>query len=302
MNSKNILENAKHLTPDARDLLNTSVDARILYVRQDKWIPYVQANDILTTLKDLYSGPEVTRAPGLLLVGRSGNGKTTILQRFINHEIGADFAADMSATPAVYMQMPIDPNESRFWSELLLALGGPHRATDPAHVKMTQATALLRHRRCRMLIVDEIHNILVGHARSQRTALVTMKYLSNALSIPIVLAGTDDAIQAMNTDRQVRRRFSVVGLPRWTLDHSFLRLLVSYEQSLPFIEPSHLAAKELAPLLFDKSGGTIGGLTDTLRFAAIQALRAGSPKIERSHIEKFIPDSAEETRRILSSL
>ena len=59
----------------------------------------------------------------------------------------------------------------------------------------------------RMLVLDEIHNILVGSTLKQKQFLNTLKFLSNELQIPIVAAGTKDALQVTRTDDQIANRF-----------------------------------------------------------------------------------------------
>ncbi|MBX7224086.1 MAG: hypothetical protein K1Y36_29490, partial [Blastocatellia bacterium] len=52
-----------------------------------------------------------------------------------------------------------------------------------------------------------------------------------------------------------------------------------FERSLPLKQPSHLTELPLAARILDQSNGTIGGIANLLRQAAIQAIAAGSEKI-----------------------
>ena len=42
-----------------------------------------------------------------------------------------------------------------------------------------------------------------------------IKYLCNALQLPIVLSGTKDAVRILHTDPQHASRFDVAELPVW---------------------------------------------------------------------------------------
>jgi len=116
-----------------------------------------------------------------------------------------------------------------------------------------------------MLIIDEIHSALYGHARQQRHFLGVLKRLSNDLKLPIVAVGTRDSIRTLHTDTQLSSRFEAFGLPMWRLDTEFLRLLVSFEKLLPLASPSNLTDRELAIKIHGMCGGTIGGLSRLLK-------------------------------------
>ncbi|MBK9493909.1 MAG: TniB family NTP-binding protein [Xanthomonadales bacterium] len=268
-----------HLEPFVRSAMSLSTEERITFAQQDRWIGHTKAQEALRSLSDLLTHPRTVRMPNLLLVGESGNGKTTIIERFRElHPVVSQPGGEPSM-PVVVMGMPSEPVEARFWTELLLALKIAHRDTDPVQRKMNQAHSILTYVQCRMLVIDEIHNILYGHARQQRHFLGVMKNLSNALKLPIVAAGTRDAIRALHTDTQLASRFEPFGLPRWQLNAEFLRLLASFERLLPLAKPSALTSRETAIQLHSMSGGTIGGLSRILKRATIQAIRDRSEHI-----------------------
>jgi hypothetical protein len=68
----------------------------------------------------------------------------------------------------------------------------------------------------RMLLIDEIHNLLSCSARDQRAALNAIKYLANKLRVSIVAAGTYEALHVMRSDPQIATRFKQDELPLWT--------------------------------------------------------------------------------------
>jgi hypothetical protein len=82
--------------------------------------------------------------------------------------------------------------------------------------------------------------------------------LSNELQIPIVVAGTHDAFNAIQTDPQLANRFEPAPLPRWTMNEDYLRLLASFEVGLGLEQPSHLIEPALATKILVLTGGTIG--------------------------------------------
>ena len=218
--------------------------------------------------------------PNLLVVGESGNGKSTLIERLRDQNPVMARPGGEALAPFILMQMPSEPSEARFWSELLLALHIAHRDTDPVQRKKNQAHSALAYVRCRMLGIDEFHNVLNGHARQQRHFLAVLKNLSNELGLPIVAAGTRDTLRTLHTDPQLASRFEAFGLPRWKLDREFLRLLASFERVLPLAAPSGLATREMAIRLHALSEGIIGRLALVLSRAAVQAIRDGGERID----------------------
>lgn len=276
-----------HVEPQVASALSLPTEDRIAFALQDRWIGYSRAQQALQALSDLLGHPRTLRMPNLLLVGESGNGKSTIVETFRElHPLVVQPGGEPLA-PVVVMGMPSEPSETRFWTELLLALKIAHRDTDPVQRKKNQAHSILTYVQCRMLVIDEIHNLLYGHARAQRHFLGVLKNLSNDLKLPIVAVGTRDAIRALHTDTQLSSRFEPFGLPRWQLDAEFLRLLASFERLMPLAEPSHLAGRELAIKLHGLSGGTIGGLSRVLKRATVEAIRARRERIDSKGLDRI---------------
>lgn len=168
-----------------------------------------------------------------------------------------------------------------------MALSVPHRDNNPALRKKKQALDVLTRVNCRVLLIDEVHNVLLGHAAQQRQLLAVVKSLVNELWLPLVVAGTPDAIRAVGTDGQLSTRFKAFGLPRWELNREFLQLLASFEAILPLAEPSNLATREMAIKLFELSSGTIGGVVDSLKDAVTLALREKRERIDAALLSRL---------------
>lgn len=274
-----------HLTVEAAQCMTGTQQERINFALSDHWRPYPRANQILRALGDLMNAPQVQRTPNVLMVGDSDNGKSSIITRFAAMHAPMVGPDGILISPFVAMEMPSKPKESRFWSELLSALLIAHKPTDPVQDLQNQALEVLRLIKCRMLSIDEGHNILCGSAAEQRQILVVLKTLSNKLRIPIVCVGIRTAVRALHTDNQLASRFEPLPLPRWQLNHEYLRLLASLEQLLPLEKPSNLAARDLAPEIHRMSGGTIGGTTKVLRRATIHAIKEGHEVINKDTLK-----------------
>jgi len=111
--------------------------------------------------------------------------------------------------------MPSAPNQQRLYGPLLMAMNAPYRPGDRLAAVEVTAPGLLRKVGPKMIVVDEVHNLLAGSAREQRASLNLLKFLSNQVPCSIVALGTRDALAAVQTDRRTRRS------PAAFLDSSF---------------------------------------------------------------------------------
>ena len=66
---------------------------------------------------------------------------------------------------------------------------------------------VLKRLNVRILIIDEVHNLLAGTTAIQREFLNLLRFLGNQLKIPIVCVGTREAYFAIRSDDQLENRF-----------------------------------------------------------------------------------------------
>jgi type II secretory pathway predicted ATPase ExeA len=219
--------------------------------------------------------------PNLLLIGPTNNGKSMIIEKFrrthptISHE-------DCEEIPVLAVQMPSDPSVGRFYTALLAALGAPMRPVRYRLADLEQLVLqLLRAAGVRMLVIDELHNVLGGRGDRRREFLNLLRFLGNELRIPLVGVGTRDAYLAIRSDDQLENRFAPVTLPRWNSDADTCSLLASFAASFPLRQPSPITTAEMAGYLLTRSEGTIGELTSLLTDAAVAAIESGEEAINQ---------------------
>ena len=99
----------------------------------------------------------------------------------------------------------------------------------------------------RMLVLDELHNILAAPTHTRRDVLNLLRFLGNQLRIPLVSVGTREAYLAIRSDDQLENRFEPPVLPRWAPDEPTTRsLLASFAASFPLRHPSPIATPATA--------------------------------------------------------
>lgn len=267
-----------HLAPEAAAAVTLPTPERIVVCQEDRWVGYALATDVIGQLDDLLAHPRTQRMRNLLIVGRSGNGKTAILEHFVKRHPVLITEAGEPVAPIVRIEMPETPDESELWSCILWALGISHREREPAAIKKRQVKTTMQYADVRMLVIDEFNNLANAGKRAGEL-LAAIKGLSNELRISVVAAGTLAAINALNSDLQMRSRFDAVPLNPWKRNVEYQRFLLSYERLLPLAKPSQLSSAAMAATLYDLGGATIGGTVKLLKAAAVEAVRSGAEQI-----------------------
>lgn len=144
---------------------------------------------------------------------------------------------------------------------------------------------LLRATGVRLLIVDEVHNILAGGADRMNQMLNLLRYLGNVLRMPIVAIGVRQALQVIHSDDQLATRFEPFALPRWRDDDALRTLLASLEATLPLRRPSVLIEARLTRRVLGLSEGVLGEIVALLSRAGEAAIRSGVERIDDAMLD-----------------
>jgi hypothetical protein len=89
--------------------------------------------------------------------------------------------------------MPAGPGEPRFFGAILEELGFPHMLTERLAARQEAAIRTLRLTSVRVLVIDEVHNVLSGSRLQQRRLLNLLRWVGNEPQIPLVAVGTAEA-------------------------------------------------------------------------------------------------------------
>lgn len=273
-------EDLSHLLPGAQVVARLPGVERVALVRADRWIGYSRAADTLQRLGQLYTWPTKQRMPNLLLIGPTNNGKSMIIEKFRRTHPPVS-NPEHEDIPVLVVQMPSEPSVTRFYVSLLAALGTPLRPRTRLAELERIALSVMRSVGVRVLVIDELHNILAGGSVGRREFLNLLRFLGNELRIPLVGVGTHEAYLAVRSDDQLENRFEPIALPRWEPNEETCSLLASFVTSFPLRRRSDIATIDMARYLLTRSEGTIGELTHLLSDAAIAAIESGEERINR---------------------
>ena len=272
---------------------NLSDEERIKFIYEDKFVLYHKAKNVLEKIEELMSIDDLVRPPFFLLVGPPNNGKTALVTYFCKtHEPYED--PEGIKVPVIYLLAPHKPDVGTFYDSILEKVDLAFRKSDTLSTKFIKIKHYLKEFGVKLVVIDEIHNVLAGSKIKQREFWNALKNLANELKRPLVLVGTKDALTATEVDYQISSRLTIQLLPAWTFDDNYLSFLRAYEKTLPLKKPSNLAEQnDLALKILEYSEGYLGEIVAILKELAILAIRTGKERIDVSLFKEldWIPPS-----------
>lgn len=287
------------LTPDAQEMLSKSAEERMDYIAQNTWIDYPTAEFVLNQFENLLRFEKNKhRITSYLLVGSSHNGKTSILHRFMELHPSYDLFQENTGsltkeffdhyqavgTPVLYLMAPSEPSESRLYNRILKSINAPYKEGDSVEKKLSLVEYYLKFLNVEVVIIDEIHNILSGSTVRQKQVLNAIKNLSNHLQIPIILAGTKDALRAFGSDQQLINRFRPTYLKKWKYTQEYTNFLATLLTTIPLKEESNILNTKVGKQILEYADGCIGDIAALIKQAAILALQNKKEKITEKDI------------------
>jgi hypothetical protein len=292
----------EHLLPHIRQIADLPQDQRIILLQNEYWIGYTKAEEVLDKMEELLNYPKKIRMPNMLLIGPTNNGKSMMIEKFRRKHLPYTSAnQDHEIIPVLIVQMPSNPSVRRFYSTLLNALGAPITYSTTAQYE-TIAIKLMKATEVKVLIIDELHNLLAGNNNVQREFLNVLRFIGNTMRIPIVGVGIKDAYLAIRSDDQLENRFEPFILPLWKNDNEFSKLLKSITMVLPLQKSSPLLDLEIRSVILARSEGIIGEIMTLLTRAACEAIVSGQEFIDREVLERTKYNSPNERRRLYESM
>ncbi len=267
-------------------MVATDKECRLQAIKRPFWIGYPRVQGILQQMEEIFSYPKMHRMPNLAIIGETNNGKTMLLKTFYRRHTPAEDAYLLHPTlPILMLQTPPEPSEGRLYADILTSLFSRAGARETADAKLQRIRMLLTNLETRMIILDEFQNALAGTGSRLRRFLNGIKYLGNELSIPIVVAGTPETLNVLQSDPQIANRFEPAFLPKWELNEDYLRLLATIGPKLGLKNGCKLHDPVIAQRLHEESEGTIGELMKLLQRLAKDAITSDTETITQEMVQ-----------------
>ena len=261
-------------------VLEIDQEQRIAEVRKDFWVGYTAAKNILADLDDLMNYPRKIRMPNIAIIGDTNNGKSFILDRFVNKNSKPfDPNEEAPTLPIIHIRLRSKADESRFYNAILSSLFASGSDRESADSKLDRIHRLLFQLDTKILVVDEFQHSTCGTKSKIRELLNAVKNVGSDLKLSIVLGGTPEVLNALSSDTQIENRFIPRHLKRWSFNNEFLSLLATIQLKLKLRNNYDLTDDIIAKRLLLLSGGIIGDLVDLLVCLAVHAIRTGTEAI-----------------------
>ena len=152
----------------------------------------------------------------------------------------------------------------------------------------------------RLLLIDDLHNIRGSGVGS---ALVELRNMGSITGVSLGGFATKEIAYVLRQDEQMANRFELLTLPRWKFeDLEYAKLLATFERQLPLWLASGLTDPDLAQHILVAAGGLIGGIVALLRQAAVEAIRTGHERIDRSMLARVNGASPERIEAVAHAL
>lgn len=270
----------------AGPLLPTDVRALPAVARRPyaEWIriDYPRRTAILAEIAACHERqPYAAEPAGLLLVGPTGAGKTSITEEYARR-YPATRQAGTWQVPVLATRTPSPARISTLSTALLDGLGDPRSDQGSIGDKTRRLGHYLRDCGTQLLILDELQNFV--DRQSDRVLLEVNTWLKDLVKesgVACVLVGLQDRAEpVVDTDGQLARLFAdplVLAPFGWSWSDTpeaqeFCRFLRLLEAALPLREPSYLSRLDLAWRCWVASTGIVGYLMKLIRGATDLAL------------------------------
>ena len=264
--------------------MNKQFDASIIQsFHQDRFIRTKFTDQVFEEIDFIFQMAELKkqRPANLMLIGESGAGKTALLNEYCRKRPFAKKRGKdgIIETKYITIEMPVAATEKKLLEDLLKAIGGSIRTSDPEK----SFDAIVEKIKLKAIIIDEFHNLLGAQKNNLVNTLNQLKRITNIPRVSLIIAGTPAIARVLEFDEQFEKRFQRVVLPNWSETKDFKQFVVNYLDCLPIELPEKLPSAIFSELLSGPSTRTY----DVVRVLCQSTMEA-SNKGDIVNLDKYI--------------
>ncbi|MDR6935721.1 TniB family NTP-binding protein [Luteibacter sp. 3190] len=276
-----------HLNDLAQAAILLPVPERSKWTCRDRFIVHEQISAIFKIVRMLVCSEGRVRARGLIVSGVGGSGKTMIANAILREypELGSTDEEEASQR-VVRITMTNAREASKIFSRTLRAMGCPNIASYSHDEREELVVELLKAANTRLLIIDEIQDLLKRSDAQRENAFEGIKFLMNEASVNVLALGTDRAEMTMMREEHLVTRFRSLKLAKWRVGPLLANFLDELESSLPLPERSRLSLPATQRLLVKESKGRLDLIVERVVFAAALAIENGVDRVDMGYLER----------------
>ena len=174
-------------------------------------IQHDQFRSVLDAIGDTHA-TGMGDARGMLLLGDTGIGKTTVAKAYVDKyisECGSLVTSEGSKKPILYISIPSDATTIGILTKLLNALEHEDCMSGTQARLMHRFMKAAKTAGVEMIILDEFQHLLRNQAQKRtRQAANAIKTLHDDLNIPIVMIGLPESLDVVAAHPELYRRFT----------------------------------------------------------------------------------------------
>ena len=248
------------------------------------------AHDRINAVLEVYRKTGVIQ--NLVIVGDSGNGKSTLAQTILRR-YPKQSLPERDIQPAIYARVPPAATISGAAEAILTGLNDPSPTAGSPTAKTDRICILAKGCGVELLLIDEAQHLYDrGQAKTHYHVGDWIKSLTDRLEIPIVLIGLSRTEHLLQANEQIRRRFTeqlLIGLPTGNDEECWeasLRMFVGLCDSVGATLDYSLAGwTEWGERLWYASGGRVGYLSKLLLGVLIANAGPGTLQLRFADLE-----------------
>lgn len=289
----------EHLCSGASVLLTEGPATRIESVLQGMTVGHGRLMAIINKVEWLMAESGALRTRGLLVSSPPGNGKTSLGAMLIAKYPLAPPPLDSSGRGliegcAVQVNLAGVRTAKAFFIRLLAALHSDSTRGTATEMEL-RTKDILRRAKCKLLVIDEMQDLLNAPEREQLKVIETIKNLMTELRIPVLALGTVSAHENFHADPHMMARFKTIELPLWRANDELAALLKGIESTLPLPAPSNLSDPKIMKKLVKTTGGVLAEMLLIIREAAVRVIASGEDRITTDMLDGNLrmPDASQ---------
>lgn len=259
-------------------------------------------------------------ASGFTLIGISGSGKTSSLERIlsmypqvISHSSYKGISFSMYQLVWIKLNCPFDGSVKglciEFFSEVDRLLGTNYHkkvisSRPSTNVMMSMITQIVRNSSIGCIIIDEIQHLSLGKSGGTEKMLNFFVTLVNQVGVPIIMVGTPNGMAALQSQFRISRRGAGQGdlvIDKIPSDKTW-DLLINSIWQYQWTRKETALTKELSDAFYDESQGIIDILKKLYAMVQIKAITSGKEEITVNLIKQVANESLKLVQPMLQAL